>query len=59
MRAGGGQDADPEARGQRRIALVVERLTVPGQLDTDPRRAEPVHQIGQYPPAASVSASRS
>lgn len=52
MRAGGGDDADPEARGQRgqrRVAFVVERLAVPGQLDADPRRAEPVHQIGQRP----------
>ena len=52
MRSGGGDDADAEARrqpGQRRVAFVVERLTVMGQLDADPAGAEPVHQIGQRP----------
>ena len=50
MRCGSGDDADTEARrqfGQRRVALVVERLAMMGQLDADPAGAEPVHQIGQ------------
>ena len=52
MRSGGGDDADTEARrqpGQRRVAFVVERMTMMGQLDADPAGAEPVHQIGQRP----------
>ena len=54
MRPGGGDDADAEARregGQRRVAFVVERVAVVGQLDADPVRAEAVHQVGQRPPA--------
>ena len=52
MRPGGGDDTDTEAwrqSGQRRVAFVVERLTMMGQLDADPSSAEPVHQIGQRP----------
>ena len=52
MRSGGGNDAHTEARrqpGQRRVAFVVERLTMMGQLDADPAGGEPVHQIGQRP----------
>src|SRR5271168_926672 len=52
MRSGGGNDADTEARrqpGQRRVAFVVERLTMVGQLDADPASGESVHQIGQRP----------
>ena len=52
VRSGGGDDADTEARrqgGQRRVAFVVERMAVVGQLDADPVGAEPVHQIGQRP----------
>ena len=50
VRGGGGDDADTEPRrqrGQRGVALVVERMAVMGQLDADPVGAEPVHQIGQ------------
>ncbi len=52
MRSGGGDDADAEARrqpGQRRVAFVVERVAMMGQLDADPLSAEPVHQVGQRP----------
>ena len=52
MRSGGGHDAHPEAwrqPGQHRVAFVVERMTVMGQLDADPGGTEPVHQIGQCP----------
>ena len=52
VRSGGGDDADTEARrqrGQRRVAFVVKRITIMGQLDADPGRAEAVHQIGQRP----------
>ena len=34
-------------RGQRGVALVVERMAVVGQLDAHPVGAEPVHQIGK------------
>ena len=50
VRGGGGDDADAELRrqrGQRDVALVVERMAVVGQLDADPVGAEPVDQIGQ------------
>ena len=33
--------------GQDGVALVVTRMTVTGELDTDPVSPEPVHQIGQ------------
>ena len=52
MRSGGGDDADAEARrepGQRRVAFVVKRVAMMGQLDADPLSAEPVHQVGQRP----------
>src|ERR1700755_1149975 len=45
---GGGDDADAEPRRQsseRGVALVVERMAVPAQLDADPFSAEPVHQV--------------
>src|SRR5450631_3792783 len=52
MRSGSGNNADTEARcqpGQRRVAFVVERVTMMGQFDADPAGREPVHQIGQCP----------
>ncbi|SHT51610.1 Uncharacterised protein [Mycobacteroides abscessus subsp. abscessus] len=50
MRGGGGDDAETEPRRQRcqrGIAFVVERMSVVGQFDGHPVRAEPVHQAGQ------------
>ncbi|BCI90891.1 hypothetical protein NIIDMKKI_60970 [Mycobacterium kansasii] len=52
MRSSRGDDADAEAwrqAGQRRVAFVVERVTMVGQLDADSVRTEPIHQIGQRP----------
>ena len=48
---GGGRDeTKTELRrklGERGVALVVERMAVMGQLDTDPVGAEPVHQVSK------------
>ena len=50
MGGSAGDDADAESGceiSQCAIALVVERMTVMGQLDSDPPPPEPVHQISQ------------
>ncbi len=50
MRAGGGDTWEAESQGQfgqLGVDFVVERMAVPGQLDTDLLLPEPVHQVGQ------------